>query len=254
MGDDMIYEIRLKARQKQAECSSILFLSFFVTLLSVLSVGLIPLVYTSAIKPHLSGYNKLIALALSTFLLLLTTVIYSALSMGCDRFMLKRAENTAAGAGDIFYYFSPRKLISFCRFALIFALIKLIIFVFLSLPCVICAAVFVSLCLKGFSAAVCGIFAVFTLLFLLLALRTYFYICDTFFFVRYRYIRGDYLTLKQLFSSYNNDAAESIKKLRKIKLSFSGWFLLCVLIVPVPYVWSYYRQSKACFAADENNL
>ena len=36
-GDNMVYKIRLKAREKQAECSTILFLSFLVLVLTVSS-------------------------------------------------------------------------------------------------------------------------------------------------------------------------------------------------------------------------
>ncbi|MBQ5969943.1 MAG: hypothetical protein IJL52_07465 [Clostridia bacterium] len=35
---------------------------------------------------------------------------------------------------------------------------------------------------------------------------------------------------------------------RRFRRSFCGWFLLCALAVPAPFVWSYYQQSAAVFA------
>lgn len=248
----MVYKIRLKAREKQAECSTVLFLSFFITLLTVFTLNLLPLVYTVALKPLIPGTGEIASLILSGSLLTVSTVLYRCLSMGCDRFMLKRAENTVAGAGDIFYYFPLKRFCSLCGFSLIIFLRKFLIFLLLSLPSSVCAGICYSLCKKGFSAAVCSIFAVFTVLFFILAIITYLRICDTYFLVKYRYIRGDYLNMRQLFTSSQESMLPKIKRLRKMKLSFAGWFLLCLLIAPIPYVWAYYRQSKACFAAEEN--
>ncbi len=250
----MIYKIRLKAREKQAECSSILFLSFFITVLTVFSLNLIPLVYTVAIKPLYSGTGGIMPLIFSGALLAVSLILYKALSMGCDRFMLKRAENTVAGAGDIFYYFVPVKLLSVCGFSMFFMLRKLIIFALLSVPFAVCGSICYSLCVRGFSAAVCSIFVLFTALFFILALVTFSRICDTYFLVKYRYIKGDYINIRQLFSDSQSNMMPRIKRLRKMRMSFAGWFLLCIFIVPIPYVWAYYRQSKACFAVDEEKL
>ena len=141
-----------------------------------------------------------------------------------------------------------------CRFRLFFSLRKLVIFSLLAVPFAVCGGICRSLCIKGFSAAVCSIFAVFTVLFLILALFTYSRICDTYFLVKYRYIKGDYLNIRQLFASSQSTMMPKIKKLRQMKVSFTGWFAICILILPIPYVWSYYRQCKACFAADKENL
>ncbi len=245
----MVYKIRLKARQKQAESSTILLLSFFVIVLTSFSLNLIPLVYNVALKPSYA-IDNISSIIMSGFLLVTTVVICSALSLGCDRFMLKRAGNSAAGAGDIFYYFSLSRLLSMCGFYGVFISLKTVIFALLSLPCVTCGVILYSLCISGFSAAVCCIFAVFTILFLLLAVVTFLRIGDTYFLVRYRYIKGDYLNFRQLLCDSQNSMMSEIKRLRRMKLSFWGWFLVCLFIVPIPYVWSYYRQSKACFAAE----
>ena len=248
-GDDMIYEIRLKARQKQAQCSAILFLSFMVTVLTVVTANLMPVVYVSAIKPVVS-VNKIIPVVLSLVFLSFSVVMYLALSMGIDRFMLKRAENIIAGAGDIFCYFAPKKLLSMCGFYLSLFLRKGAVSLILAMPFTVCCGIFVSMCNKGFSAAVCGVFGVFTVIFFLLFIVTAHQVGDTYFLAKYKYIKGDYLNMKQLFAISQEAMTPKIKRLRQMKLSFAGWFALCILILPVPYVWSYYRQCKACFAAE----
>lgn len=245
----MVYKIRISAREKQAECSAILFLSFFIIFLTGICMNLMPLVY-AAFQNYI-GDNPIINLAVSVALLIFSGLIYSALSMGTDRFMLKRAENFAAGAGDIFYYFAPKKLLSLCGFHLMVNSRKILILSFLSIPTLICAGVFYALCENGFSAAVCLIFAVFSLVFLLSEIITFRRISDTLFMARYVFIKGEYLNKKQLLSLCDES---EIKRLRQLRLSFSGWFLLCLLVFPLPYVWSYYRQSKACFASRVLNM
>lgn len=246
----MVYKIRLKAREKQAECSKVLFLSFFITVLTVFSLNLVPLIYTAISNRFLENSSEIYSMIASGVLLTLSAIIYSALSLGCDRFMLKRAENTVAGAGDIFYYFAPLRFLSVCKFTFLLMVYKVIIFVLLSLPSIVCGGVFFLLCVKGFSAAVCSIFAIFTGLFFILSLITFSHICDTYFLVKYRYIKGSFINFRQLISASQNSMMLQVRKLRRMKLSFMGWFILCIFIVPIPYVWSYYRQSKACFASE----
>ena len=249
----MIYEIRLKGRQKQGECSAILTVSFFVTVLTSLSENLIPLVYIAAVKPMLAGTpkEKTLSLVFSLVLLIVSMVINRCLSLGVDRFMLKRAEDTVAGAGDIFYYFAPKRTFHACAFLVRFNICRLLIFSMLSLPFVLGGFVLYSLCLSGFSAVVCSVFAVFSCLFLVLAIVTFRRINDTFFLVRYRYIKGQYLNFRHLISESQQDMLKKTTKLRKLKGSFVGWFLLCFTVLPLPYVWCYYRQTKACFSVEE---
>lgn len=249
----MIYKIRLKGRQKQGECSAILTMTFLIIMLSIFSLNLIPLVYASAVRPFLAGNGKenIAALAVSSAVLLSLWQVTVCLSFGCDRFMLKRAENHTAGAGDIFYYFMPGKLISLLGFNLRFSAYKFLMLTIVLLPFLLCGYGCYSLCTMGFSAAVCSIFALFTLIFFLLGIITYSDICDSLFLTRYRFIKGDYLNFKQLVSQSQSDMSERVSSLRRLKGSFAGWFLSSVLIVTIPYVWCYYRQTKACFAAEE---
>ena len=249
----MIYEIRLKGRQKQGECSTILTMAFFVIVLTAFSLNLIPMVYLTSIRPMLSdfGQERAITVILSLVLLIISVAVYSCLSFGTDRFMLKRAENTIAGAGDIFYYFAPKRFLGLCLFSFKLGSCKALIFILLSLPFVICAFILYTLSVGGFSALVCWVFALFSLVFLFLVIGTFSKINDTFFLVRYRFIRGDYLNFRHLLARSQQDMSDKTAKLRRLKGSFTGWFLLCLLVVPIPYVWCYYRQSKACFAVLE---
>ena len=247
----LIYEIRLKGRQKQGECSSILIMTFLIIVLSALSINLIPIVYVSAVKPLMSVANeKAISFIISAAVMLMLWQVYSCLSYGCDRFMLKRAENFTSGAGDIFYYFKPKNLFSLLTFTLRLGICKLMTLVLVLTPFFICGWGCYSLCMKGFSAAVCGIFAVFSAVFFFVGFSTYSRICDSLFLVRYLFIKGDYLDFRHLLSQSQQDMSKKSNRLRKLKGSFVGWFLLSLLVFPLPYVWCYYRQTKACFAAE----
>ena len=246
-GDNMVYKIRLKAREKQAECSTILFLSFLVLVLTVFSSNLLPAVYSSLTV--VMKTDIIIDLIASGLIFAFSLSVYSALSMGVDRFMLKRAENISSGAGDIFHYFAPKKFISMCAFNISLSVRKSLLLILMSLPAVICACVFFVLSDNGFSAAVCGVFAAFTLMFIIYEILTYRRIADSFFIARYLFIKGEYINIKQLIAVSQNNMSSEVKQLRRLRLSFAGWFLLCLTVFPLPYVWAYYRQSKACFAA-----
>lgn len=249
----MIYEIRFKGRQKQGECSAILTMTFLVLLLIVISINLMPMVYVSVVKSLLAetGQEKTITLAISSVLLFASVFIFSCLSYGTDRFMLKRAENTVAGAGDIFYFFAPKRVVPFGVFLMKLTFYKTFLLTVLLVPFIICTGVFVSLCAREFSALVCSVFAVFSLVFLLAGCFAFLQINDTLFLVRYRFIKGEYINFRQLLSQSQQDMTGKTLRLRKLKGSFAGWFLLCAFIFPLPYVWSYYRQTKACFAVLE---
>ena len=245
-----MFKLRLTAREKQGECVSILTLSFFIIVLSIGTVSLIPGVYVTAVRPMISSNENIISTVLSVVILNISLILCRGLSLGADRFMLKRAENSATGAGDIFYYLSPKRIIGMYWFSLRFGFVKLIIFTALSVPAAVCAYIFYDISSAGFSAAVCAVFGAFTIIFIFAALITYGNICDSYFLVRYRYIKGTALSFSNLLSQSQTDMKKHSRNLHKLRRSFWGWFALCVLIVPIPYVWSYYRQTKACFAAE----
>ena len=99
----MIYEIRLKGRQKQGECSAILTMTFLVLLLIVISINLMPMVYVSVVKPLLAetGQEKTITLAISSVLLFASVFIFSCLSYGTDRLLLRVLEVVGCEAPEV---------------------------------------------------------------------------------------------------------------------------------------------------------
>ena len=247
-------KLRLEAREKQGECSAILNLSFIIIILSAVSVSLIPGVYVAVLRPIITSNENIISVLLSATLLILSFVLCRGLSLGADRFMLKRAENSATGAGDIFYYLAPKRVVGMFWFSLRFAVTKLVILIALLTPAIICGYVFYVISSAGFSAAVCSIFGAFTIIFVLSALKTYRDICDSYILVRYRFIKGTALSFGNLLSQSQTDMKDEIYNLRKLRRSFVGWFALCLMIFPIPYVWSYYRQTMACFAVKREKL
>ena len=245
-----MFKLRLTAREKQGECSAILTLSFLIIVLTAVSVSLVPGVYAVALRPLITSNESVISVVASVLIVLVLFVLCRGLSLGADRFMLKRAENSSAGAGDIFYYITPKRVIGMCWFSLRFATVKNVVLITLLSPAIICAYVFYAISSAGFSAAVCAIFGAFAIVFVLSALVSYRHICDSYFLVRYRFIKGTGLNFFNLLSQSQSDMEKRVQSLRKLRRGFVGWFLLCALIIPIPYVWSYYRQTKACFAAE----
>ena len=69
-------------------------------------------------------------------------------------------------------------------------------------------------------------------------------------YYRYYYAKGEYLTFRQLVSSSQHQINNHRKALTRLRLSFSLWLIFSLFFFPAAYVFSYYSQCKAVFAAE----
>ncbi len=248
----MISEIRLKGRSLLIGAVPLFSLTLAVCLLLTFSLSLMSLVYRSALLPavdnYFGNYASYINLFAAAAILLSAVMAYIVLKTGSDRYMLKRAENVHAGTKDIFYYFSPRNFFSLLSVSLRLFLIRFSVFVFLNIPTGLCAFLLLSLSRSRFSAAVSAVLAAGCAAFFISSLWFYMRLTSSLFLVRYYFIKGEYLNFRHLTASSQNAMRGNIKSIRRLKLSFFGWFSLCVLILPIGYVWGYYRQTLAARA------
>lgn len=250
----MSSESRLKGRSLLIGAVPLFSLTLAVCLLLIFSLSLMSLVYRSALLPyvdnHFGKYAPYINLFAAAAILLCVIGAYAALKTGSDRYMLKKAENVHAGAKDIFYYFSPRKFFSLLSVSTRLFMIRLCVFLFLNIPTVLCALLLLSLSSSRFSAAVSAVLAAGCAAFFLSSIWFYMKLTSSLFLARYYFIKGEYLNFRHLTASSQNAMKGNIKSLCRLKLSFTGWFLLCILIVPSGYVWGYYRQTLAAGACE----
>lgn len=187
--------------------------------------------------------------AVSLIMLFFCYSIYRRIKLGADRFFLRRAQKKGGSARDIFYYFHPLRAVDATLFSLKLLFLRSALLTVALLPFVLSCALLFNLVKNNVSLIVALGLSVGCIAFLISGTVFYKNMSRSLFLCEYYYIDGNFVSFKNLIGGSQEDMKKQIKTLRRIKNSFSGWFLLCLLIVPIGYVWSYYKQTLALAAA-----
>ncbi|MBQ3136427.1 MAG: hypothetical protein IJB74_02990 [Clostridia bacterium] len=129
-------------------------------------------------------------------------------------------------------------------------MVKAAVFIFSFFPLSVCSFAVYGFSRHGVSALVCISLMITALClgingsFFYSAFYSSYFLCD------YYFIEGTYVSFRHLVSCSQKNMKGKHIFLTRLKLSFAGWFILCVFVLPVPYVWSYYSQSLAVAAAE----
>lgn len=248
----MLSEIRLKGRKLLIGAVFLFSLTLAIGIMLVFSLSLMPAVYQTAVLPKIkeSSYTPAVSLIVSFVLMVATFMSVTALSTGSDRYMLKKAQNRYACTKDIFYYFSLNEFFRLFVLKLRLFIMRLALFVMLNIPTFLCLFLLFSLVWNKFSFAVTLILSAGALVFLLSAVYFYMRLSASLFLAEYYYITGEYLSFRHLIASSQNAMRGKSGYLFRLKLSFLPWFLSCVFIFPLGYVWAYYRQTLAACAEE----
>ena len=189
--------------------------------------------------------SKYANFAVSVIFLLFTFMLYSQIKLGTDRFFLRRAQKKGSTAADIFYYFHPFRAVGAFSFSLKMLLLKISLLSFMLIPSILCMAVLLYLLESKVSTLVALTLFVGSVVYLSSALIFYRKITSSLFLAKYYYIQGEYISFSHLIASSQNAMSEKCKELAKIRRGFYGWFILCLTLLPIGYVWSYYNQTMA---------
>lgn len=250
----MVSLFRLKGRALQIDNTVIMMLTFFTGAVVIFTVSLLPAVYDvlSAGASELKKEQVMlwVDLCASLIFILAAFGFYSSVRLGTKRYLLKKATKKKTSSRDIFFYFFPKRFISAFFYSVKILTVKLLILLFCFLPSAVCLIIVESLSCQGVSALVCvslGITALFLLfnggVFYSLFFASFF-LCD------YYFIVGSCVSFRHLVSCSQKNMIGKKHLLAQLRLSFSGWLLLCLFILPIPYVWGYYNQSLAVAAAE----
>lgn len=250
----MVSLYRLKGRALQIDNALIMVLAFFSGLCLIITAGLFPILYERVILPYCDFTDDTVLCGInlfSAFIFLLSAFgFYSSVRLGIKRYLLKKAQKKKPSSGDIFFYFKPKKYFSSLFYSSAIFMIKLSILVFCLIPSAVCLFTVDRFSRQGVSALVCLSLTV-TAVFLGIN-GCYFYSVfnSSFFLCDYFFIDGSYLSFRHLIACSQRGMNGKNILLTRLKMSFVGWFVLCLLILPVPYVWGYYNQSLAVAAAE----
>ncbi len=247
-------EIRLKGRSLIMGALTLFTLTLAVSVSLGYSMSLMPLIYRSALLPLVKnftdGYVSYINLFAALSVLFLSYMSLKALKTGSDRYMLKKAQNVCASTKDIFYYFIPRQFFSLFYVSCRVLFLRLLLFIFVNIPTTLCMLLLLNLGRSTFSAAVSFVLAAGCGAFFISGIYFYNKLSASLFLIPYYFIKGEFLSFRHLLSSSQNAMRGKTKSLLRLKMSFTGWFLSCVLILPCAYVWSYYNQTMAAYAEE----
>lgn len=248
----MVTRLRLKGRILLMDNVILISLLLGTTLMLILCINFFILVYElflrSRVEALLTSYIFVADAFVALTVLAVSRVILRQVRLGTDRYFFRRSQKKGPSATDIFYYFSPRRAIGAIGFCVRLRLLKLLWLAVAFFPFSICLILLLYAAKGGVSSLVALVLAAGTVAFLLSGIYFYRNITASLFLARYHFISGDCLSFRQMISASQENMKNRRATLLKLKASFIGWFLLCLLIFPVGYVWGYYNQTLAVAA------
>ncbi len=232
---------------------AIMILTLATAVVLILSSNLFVLIYEIGMKSRVSelygSRGVYIEFAVSFMLLFFCYSIYRRIKLGTDRFFLRRAQKKGGSARDIFYYFHPLRAADAMIFSLKLLFLRSALFTVALLPFALSCALLFTLIQSNVSLIVAVGLSSGCIAFFISGTVFYKNMSRSLFLSEYYYIDGKFVSFKNLISGSQEDMKKQIKTLRRLKYSFSGWFFLCLFILPIGYVWSYYKQTLAIAAA-----
>lgn len=220
-----------------------------VVFFSVACFSLRMILATDRISAYLYSISPMLASIItavgSLLLLVFAVFLVSPLRQAARSFFVACALNRRK---NLFKWFSLRLTLKTVRLSAALFLIKTgLLAAWLALP-LICSTVLAAL-LKSSSvdsriaiaaAVLTAVLFVISLFFY--ALNVQDYIC-----AHYILVSSPNTSVRRAIFLSRARVRDSRLALLRFRLSFLPWFLLCVAIVPLFYVWPYYKQSLACY-------
>jgi len=225
--------------------SSMLLVSFTASVLLGMAPALLKLTQTGqALDPRVRLSLDLLILVLAAFLLL-------PLRLGHEAWFCCGASEKEPSALQILYWCKPRRAARSVRLWLSLRLRKAgWAAAFLSPGLAMAGGAAYAVLAEGMERRLLAAFSACTALVLLVG-------AVFFLLMTQRYFLAPAILARQPKSTAGEAIRQSAETMQGkcagvllFKLSFAPWFLLCLLVFPVLYVWPYYRQTCACLKLD----
>ena len=178
-----------------------------------------------------------------SFFGVLSYVFLAPFKYGRDIWFYENAKKNRLSIRKLFSFYKGRKLYYSIKFVLSVQLRKLLIYFLFSLPATVLTVYIFYALREGVGR---------NLLFVLSVGTTVLYICSFFFSFVFsqRYFLAPFLYYENDYCRVRDVLSLSVKIMDKrcfetafLKLSFAGWFLLCIFIFPTFYVYPFYKLS-----------
>ncbi len=195
--------------------------------------------------------------ALAVLVLLLSKILFcSALKAGEELFLFKKAINENTSLRNLFSFFSPKKSFSALSLYTQMGILKLFWFIYYIIPPAICTGFifylysFANLPKITLAVLISGATLLFFISFYLFKLTSQRYAAAPFFFTAGNFPQKEAIKKSCIFLD------GVLNSSLKLKLSFSGWHLSNIFILPLFYTVPYYRLCNSLFIAEsvKNNI
>lgn len=245
--------IRLKGRGYLIGNLSLLSLLFLSLCAFSVCVNILPEAITQLLSEHSVKTRAFAVAGVSLGVIVLMAFIFSISYLGVQRFFLRKAERKGGKVKDIFFYFLPSESFQAFGFVCRYLLMKLFIYTVCYLPFLLGMGFMLRL-LKSTASLSITLLMLFTVILLFINGSVFaLSVRHSLFLVKYYYINGSCISFGQLVANSQREMKKHRKSLLSLELSFVWWFLSCILVFPLVYVFLYYGQSKAVFAAEIMN-
>ena len=248
----MTKEIRVRSKRLCKGNFLVFCLYLAVCIMMISGVNLLPLVYEELISYSARymqwKYADRLDFFVSVIIVLFSVFVFYCLSSSVTRCFMKRASGESILIDDIFYYFISRRAFENFGLRISLSFIKLAALLFFQLPFAVCVKVLHYLLFSSVSLQISVIVTAAALVFFTVGIVFYRLFSCLLFLCPFLICSQGQKSVKSILQTSVNIMKDNIWELMRIKLSFTGYFLLCVLIFPVGYVWVYYRQTMTLAA------
>lgn len=248
----MLNTYRISGRKLQGEKSLICNLIFVLYFLFLFCIGLVPMFVSYFAEKYFYGTNYFAYADLAFAAVSFFTVFFSfsLLKLGRKRFFFKNAFGYETPSSEIFHYFKVKNIVSACLYCIRISAVKTAVYLVCFIPSVLSFVFLFKSIFQGMSVLLSFAVGITALLFLLSGICFALLFSASFFLCDYYFIKGEYLSFRHLVSLSQFVMNGRKGQLVRLKVSFVGWFLLCVTVLPLGFVSGYYNQSLAVAAKE----
>ncbi|MCM1364231.1 MAG: hypothetical protein NC122_05155 [Faecalibacterium sp.] len=245
----MSNNFHLRARMFQSGRFVYTFMALIVPTATVISFNAVPI-----LMEQFAPYDSISFAVMKTIVSFFTAAacIYSyfAFSCGIKKYFLGYIDSEKSKLSFLFHFFRPSNVIKTAKFAICFIFVKLLCFAVCFAPTAVMLFLFVRMVNNDSSLKVTAIFGCCLLLMFICSMYFYFKSKRLLFLCEYIFVEEPSQSFFACAKISTEKMANESGKLFRLRMSFAGWIMSCVVIFPIAYVWGYYQQAMAVAAED----
>lgn len=193
-----------------------------------------------------------------TFFGILSYLFLAPFRLGGDIWFYENAKKNRLPVSKLFSFYKGRKLFYSIKFVLALHLRKFLIFFLFSLPSTVLGAYIFYALNEGVGRNLLFVLSVSTAVLFITSFFFAFVFSQRYFTAPFLYYENDFCKVKDVLILSGKIMEKRYFEVAFLKMSFIGWFLLCIFVFPTFYVYPFYKLSistkaLSLLANSENN-